>query len=191
MAEDYPFENENEDQPFDDAEHGPFDEAFGGPEENIFRNPLEDEGLPPIEGEPQGEREVKVAGVYEQQDQLTGQPSAFVVILRDSIGRSVPIWIGRFEAMAISLALEGASADRPLPYDMFNNVISRMGGKIERILIDDLWNNTYYAKISITYNGKSFDADSRPSDAIALGLRAKAPIYMAESVLAKAAVKEE
>lgn len=173
MSEDYPFENE--DRP-----------------EDVFRNPLEgDDSIPPEESAAQGEKEVKVAGVYEQQDQLTGQPSAFVVLLRDSLGRSVPIWIGRFEAMAISLALEGASADRPLPYDMFNNVINRMGGTVDRILIDDLWNNTYYAKIAITYDGKSIDADSRPSDAIALGLRAKAPIYMAEAVLERASVKEE
>lgn len=175
MADDFPFENE--DHP-----------------ENVFGNPLEgDDEIAPGggSGEGQTEREVKVAGVYEQQDQLTGQPSAFVVLLRDALGRSVPIWIGRFEAMAISLALEGASADRPLPYDMFNNVVNRMGGTVDRILIDDLWNNTYYAKISISYDGKSIDADSRPSDAIALGLRAKAPIYMVEAVLERASVREE
>jgi hypothetical protein len=107
------------------------------------------------------------------------------------MGRAVPIWIGRFEAMAISLALEGTTADRPLPYDMFHNIINKMGGTVDRILIDDLWNKTYYAKISISYDSKSLDADSRPSDAIALALRAKAPIYMAEAVLEKAAVKEE
>ncbi len=134
---------------------------------------------------------MKVAGVFEQHEQGSNQPSAFVVLLRDSAGRSVPIWIGRFEAMAISLALEGATADRPLPYDMFNNIIIKMGGTVERILIDDLWNNTYYAKVSIAYSGKVMDVDSRPSDAIAMGLRAKAPIYMAEAVLDKAAVKEE
>lgn len=138
-----------------------------------------------------GEKEVSVAGVFEQHDQGAAQPSAYVVLLRDSEGRSVPIWIGRFEAMAISLALEGATADRPLPYDMFSNVITKMGGHIDRILIDDLWNNTYYAKISISYDGKTVDADSRPSDAIAMSLRAKAPIYMAESVLRRAAVTEE
>lgn len=174
MAEDFPFENE--DRPEDLFGSSPF-----GEDEEPARG----------EGGDTGEKEVSVAGVYEQQDQLTGQPSAFVVLLRDSLGRSVPIWIGRFEAMAISLALEGASADRPLPYDMFNNVINRMGGTVDRVLIDDLWNNTYYAKISITYDGKTLDADSRPSDAIALGLRAKAPIYMAESVLSRASVKEE
>jgi bifunctional DNase/RNase len=159
--------------------------------EELFQNPFEGDEGAPREGDDLNEKEVKVAGVYEQHDQSGMQPSAFVVLLRDSLGRAVPIWIGRFEAMAISLALEGTSADRPLPYDMFHNIITKMGGAIDRILIDDLWNNTYYAKISITFDSKSLDADSRPSDAIALALRAKAPIYMAEAVLEKAAVKEE
>ncbi len=159
------------------------------PDDNEFRNPF-DEGIPPA-NEDLDEKEVKVAGVFEQRDQTGLQPSAFVVLLRDAQGRAVPIWIGRFEAMAISLALEGTTADRPLPYDMFYNVITRMGATIDRILIDDLWNNTYYAKITISYDRKTLDADSRPSDAIALALRAKAPIYVAEAVLQKAGVREE
>ena len=156
--------------------------------DDLFKNPL-DEGADAEQN--QGEREVTVAGVFEQQDKGDAQPSAYVVLLRDSMHRSVPIWIGRFEAIAISLALEGSTADRPLPYDMIGNVITKMGGTVERILIDDLWNNTYYAKISIAYDGRTLDIDSRPSDAIALGLRVKSPIYMAESVLQKAAVHEE
>ena len=66
-----------------------------------------------------------------------------------------------------------------------------MGGTIERILIDDLWNNTYYAKLTITIDGRTVEIDSRPSDGIAVALRAKAPIYMAEAVLERAAVQEE
>ena len=172
MADDFKFEDE--DKP-----------------DNLFGSPLDGDDIEPRSGEAAEEREVTVAGVYEQHDQAASQPNAFVVLLKDSQGRAVPIWIGKFEAMAISLALEGATADRPLPYDMFNTVINRMGGTIDRILIDDLWNNTYYAKITITSDGKVLDADSRPSDAIALALRAKAPIFMVEAVLAKAAVREE
>lgn len=152
---------------------------------------------PPGEGEipPPGsgdldEKEVQVVGVYEHPEQAGGQPAA-LVLLRDSRGRSVPIFIGKFEAMAIWLALEGTSADRPLTHDLLNNVISRMGGTIERILIDDLWNNTYYAKLTIAVDGKTLEIDSRPSDGIALAVRAKAPIYMAEAVLERAAVQEE
>ncbi|OFX14155.1 MAG: hypothetical protein A2Z18_06600 [Armatimonadetes bacterium RBG_16_58_9] len=133
---------------------------------------------------------MKVVGVYEHVEQGSGQPTAFV-LLRDSRGRSVLIVIGKFEAMAISLALEGHSADRPLPYDLLNSVVEKMGGSVDRILIDDLWNNTYYAKVGLVVDGKSMEVDSRPSDAIALGLRAHARIYMAESVLEKAAVQEE
>ncbi len=159
--------------------------------EDPFSNPLGDDEVEPETEEDLGEKEVTVAGVFEQHDQSGAQPPSYVVLLRDKEGRSVPIWIGRFEAMAISLALEGSTADRPLPYDMFNNIITRMGARIDRVLIDDLWNSTYYAKITISFDGKSMDADSRPSDAIAMSLRAKAPIYMAESVLRKAAVIQE
>jgi bifunctional DNase/RNase len=137
------------------------------------------------------EHEVKVMGVYEHKEQENAGPVTYFVLLKDARGRSVLIWIGRFEAMAISLALEGGSADRPITHDLLNNVINKMGGSVERILIDDLWNNTYYAKVTVAYEGKMIDVDSRPSDAIALGLRAKAPIFMIEGVLERAAVKEE
>ena len=135
-------------------------------------------------------KEVNVVGVFEHHEQTGGQPTAFV-LLRDAQERSVLIWIGRFEALAISLALEGASADRPLTHDLLNNIVGKLGGRVERVLIDDLWNSTYYAKLLIAVNGDSLEIDSRPSDAIALGLRAKAPIYMSEAVLHKAAIKEE
>lgn len=159
--------------------------------EDMFGDPFEDDEGRPVPDGNLDEKEVKVMGVYEHKEPGNSQPTAFFVLLKDSLGRSVLIWIGKFEAMAISLALEGASADRPITHDLLNNVINRMGGTIERILVDDLWNSTYYAKVSIAYDGKMLDVDSRPSDAIALGLRAKAPIYMAEGVLEKAAVREE
>lgn len=167
---------------FDDEER--LDSSFFG------RSEGEDETPPPSSDQNLEEKEVKVVGVYEHHEEGTAQPSAFV-LLRDNRGRSVLIFIGKFEAMSIWLALEGASADRPLTHDLLNNIINRMGGTIERILIDDLWNNTYYAKVTIAYDGKTMDIDARPSDGIAVGLRAKAPIYMAESVLERAAVQEE
>ncbi len=147
---------------------------------------------PPGEGEGQSldEKEVKVVGVYEHQDAATAQPTAFV-LLRDNTGRSVLIWIGRPEAFSISVALEGANADRPMTHDLVKNIVFRMGGNIERIVIDDLWHDTYYAKIHVAMNGRELIIDSRPSDAIAVGLRAKAPIFMAEAVLEQAAAYEE
>ena len=172
MADDFRFEDEN--RP-DDMFKSPFDEDKNG---GLGDGSLE-------------EKEVKVIGVYEPKDQTNQQPAGFVVVLKDVEGRSVLIWIGRFEALAISLALEGASADRPLTHDLLNNIINKMDGTVERILIDDLWNNTYYAKITIAHGGKTIEIDSRPSDAIALSLRSKAPIFMVEAVLDRAAVQEE
>lgn len=135
------------------------------------------------------EKEVKVMGVYEHLEQGM-EPAAFV-LLRDTRGRQVLIWIGRYEAYAISLALEGTAPDRPMTHDLMKNLVDRLGGRMERLVIDDLWHETYYAKISIASNGKIVDVDSRPSDAIALALRAKAPIFVAESVLQQAAVPDD
>jgi len=169
------------------------------PPEEIPPDETPPEGLPefgeelaPEDGEERRleEKEVKVVGVYEHQEATASQPAAFV-LLRDNRGRSVLIWIGRPEAFAISVALEGASADRPMTHDLMKNIVYRLGGRIDRIVIDDLWHDTYYAKIHLALNGTSVEIDSRPSDAIALGLRAKAPIYMAESVIEQAAVYEE
>jgi uncharacterized protein len=155
------------------------------------------EGLPNPFGEDDepvvDEREalVTVAGVYEHRAGPEDSAPDFVVLVRDETGRTVVIVIGRFEAMAISLALEGQSADRPLTHDLLNSIIQRMGGTVERILIDDLWNGTYYAKISVNSGRALLSVDSRPSDAIALALRAKAPIFMLESVLEKASLTQE
>lgn len=158
---------------------------------SFFEPSSEGEERPPRDDQDIDEKEVQVVGVYEHREEGSAQPPSAFVLVRDSQERSVLIFIGKFEAMSIWLALEGTSADRPLTHDLLNNVISRMGGKIERVLIDDLWNNTYYAKVSISHNGGTVEIDARPSDGIAVALRAKAKIYMAESVLERAAVKEE
>jgi uncharacterized protein len=152
-------------------------------------NPFGDDDVDPAGGD--RENLVSVAGVYEHRSGPEDQAPDFVVLVRDDAGRTVVIVIGRFEAMAISLALEGQNADRPLTHDLLNSTIQRLGGNIERIVIDDLWNGTYYAKIQITSAGASMLLDSRPSDAIALALRAKAPIYMLESVLEKASMSQQ
>lgn len=140
------------------------------------------------------EKEVKVVGVYEYQEE--GSPPGYsapaFVLLRDNQGRQVLIYIGHYEAVAISVALEGVAFDRPMTHDLLKNVLDRTGYKVERILIDDLWQDTYYAKISVAGNGGgNMEIDSRPSDAIALALRTKSPIYMAETVLQQAAMNEE
>jgi len=139
------------------------------------------------------EKEVEVVGVYEHHDKETPSeysPPAFV-LLRDKQNRQVLIWVGRFEAYAISVALEGVPFDRPMTHDLLKNVLDRLGGRVEHVLIDDLWQETYYAKITVSMNGTTIEIDSRPSDAIALALRARAPIYMAEDVLQQANIEEE
>ena len=128
------------------------------------------------------EKEVKVMGVYAHQDQ--GTIANHFVLLRDNRGRRVPIFVGQFEAFAISVALEGESPDRPFTHDLIRLMLERLDAKIEQIVIDDLWNETFYAKIGILRaTGERMEIDARPSDAIALALRVRAPIYMAETVL--------
>ena len=158
--------------------------------DGMFGSPLGEPGKGDADGADE-EKLVGVAGVYEHRSEEANKSSEFVVLLRDELARTVLIVIGRFEAMAISLALEGHSADRPLTHDLLNNVIGRLGGTLRRILIDDLWNDTYYAKITIDTPAGELVVDSRPSDAIALALRAKAPIYMLEHVLREAGLRAE
>lgn len=135
------------------------------------------------------EKEVKIVGVYMHQDQK--MPPQHFVLLRDNKGRRAPIWVGQFEAWAISFALEGEAPERPLTHDLLKLMLDRLGASIERVIIDDLWNETFYAKIGLLKpDGETMEIDARPSDAIALALRARAPIYMAEFVLESTARTE-
>jgi hypothetical protein len=123
------------------------------------------------------EKEVKVVGVYEHPG-----GGAFV-LLRDSRGRNLPIWIGQPEAISISLDVEASATARPMTHDLARLLIERLGGTVDHILVDDLYNNVYYAKIVMRQNSKELEVDCRPSDAIAVGLRFKCPIYVADHVL--------
>jgi bifunctional DNase/RNase len=128
------------------------------------------------------EKEVKVMGVFMQQEQ--GLQAQHFVVFRDNRGRLVRIWVGQFEALSISNAIDNESMDRPLTHDLLKIVMERLGGSIDRVIIDDLWKETFYAKITLAKpGGELTEIDARPSDAVAIALRAKAPIYMAESVL--------
>lgn len=140
------------------------------------------------------EKEVKVMGIWGSQDpeNPNGPPKQTFVLLRDNRGRRAPIFIGTFETVAITMALEGTSSDRPQTHDLLRSAIERLGGTVERITIDDLWQGTFYARITIAQKDGSYqDIDSRPSDAIALALRARAPIYMAEDVIEVAGREED
>jgi bifunctional DNase/RNase len=128
------------------------------------------------------EKEVKVTGVFQHME--PGVAPQHFVLLKDNRGRKVPIWVGQFEAWSISYALDDANYDRPLTHDLMKLLLDKLGAGVDRIIIDDLWQETFYAKITLIRPGGEYvDIDARPSDAIALALRERAPIYMAESVL--------
>lgn len=115
-----------------------------------------------------------------------------VVILKEVAGeRHLPIWIGPFEAEAIAMELQGVQAARPLPYDLIRTIIGDMGGEVREILVTDLAQDVFYARIVIDQDGRTLEIDSRPSDAIALAVRTKVPILVDESVMDRAGVKLE
>jgi bifunctional DNase/RNase len=115
-----------------------------------------------------------------------------VVILKDlEDERFLPIWIGRYEAEAIAIRLQNIDVPRPLTHDLLNNTIGELGGEISHILVNDLRNDTFYAKITVNLNGQTVEIDSRPSDAIALAVRAGATIYVEEDVMARAGIVPE
>ena len=114
-------------------------------------------------------------------DRTTDMP---VVILRDKgETRAIPIWIGAFEARAIAMELEGAAAPRPLTHDLLKSILQGAGVVFEKVLVSELKEGTYYARIFLTSAGKDFEVDSRPSDAIALALRFRKPILVARSLM--------
>lgn len=122
---------------------------------------------------------------------LDTSTNRFVVILRDDVrGRWLPIVVGSNEAQAIALQLEKISPPRPLTHDLIKNLLDSIKVLVTRIVVNDLRENTYYAAISLKTNGSTREIDARPSDAIALALRAQAPIYVEENVMKRAAVVE-
>ncbi len=112
-----------------------------------------------------------------------------VVILKEKdADRYLPIWIGPAEADAIAVKLQDLSVPRPLTHDLLRAVISALGGSVLHILVSDLQNDTFYAKIHIQANGSTEEIDCRPSDAVALAVRVQVPIYVEESVLDRAGI---
>ncbi len=115
-----------------------------------------------------------------------------IVVLKDTNSdRYLPIWIGPFEADAITVELQKVPAQRPLTHDLLKSVIQELGGTVVQVLINDLRNEVYYARLVINIDGKEVEVDSRPSDAIALAVRWEAPIFVAESVMEKASIEPE
>ena len=112
-----------------------------------------------------------------------------VVILRvKESNRYLPIWIGPSEADSIAMKLQNMDVPRPLTHDLLRSVISTLGATVTRIIVSDLNEDFFYAKIVLQYNGSTMEVDSRPSDAIALAVRTDAPIFADDSVVEKAGV---
>ncbi len=112
-----------------------------------------------------------------------------VVILKEKMAdRYLPIWIGPNEADAIAVKLQGVNVQRPLTHDLLRSVIDTLGAKVNFITVNDLKNDTFFAKITLDVNGGQLEVDSRPSDALALAVRVEAPIYVDDSVLDKAGI---
>jgi bifunctional DNase/RNase len=117
-------------------------------------------------------------------DPITNMP---IVILKDGKGnRVLPIWVGIFEANAIALQIENITTPRPMTHDLLRNMLSDLEATVERIVVSELKDNTFYAIIYLKRGGDTLAVDSRPSDAIALALRTKSPIYVEESVVESA-----
>src|SRR5512147_815613 len=125
--------------------------------------------------------EMKVRGLA--LDPVSNMP---IIILRDEEDkRSLPIWVGIFEANAIALELEKIATPRPMTHDLIKNILDHLGATVQQVIINDLRDNTFYAVIEISINGNRVAIDSRPSDAIAIALRVNAPIFVDESVIGK------
>lgn len=113
-----------------------------------------------------------------------------IVLLKETAGeRYLPIWIGAVEATAIAFALQGIQTPRPMTHDLLRDILRETDIQVERILIDDLIDSTFYATIRMHTNGDAHDISSRPSDAIALAVRVAAPIFAAEEVLEQAGIE--
>ena len=114
-------------------------------------------------------------------DPITNSP---IVILRDREGQRVlPIWVGIFEANAIALQIENISTPRPMTHDLLRNVIQDLKASVQKVVVCDLQENTFYALIYLGLNGGTVAIDARPSDAIALALRTRAPIFVEDTVI--------
>jgi bifunctional DNase/RNase len=122
-------------------------------------------------------------------DMVGKQP---IVLLKTAEGNKfLPIWIGHPEAAAILMKLQGASTPRPMTHDLVTEMLGQLEAKVVRIAVTELRENTFYAVVTLAVDGAEIEVDSRPSDAIALAVRAEAPIFAAESVIEESAIEFE
>jgi bifunctional DNase/RNase len=122
-------------------------------------------------------------------DPVTKTP---IVILKDTENKlNLPIWIGLLEATAMATEIEGIKMARPMTHDLLKNILGEVGCSVESVEITELKENTYYASVHLSLGGRRVMIDSRPSDAIAIALRTKSPIYVAKAVLEASSVLQQ
>jgi uncharacterized protein len=115
-----------------------------------------------------------------------------IVLLKTADGNKfLPIWIGHPEAAAILMKLQGATTPRPMTHDLVTDLLQHLDAQVVRITVTELKENTFYATVTVAQDGTEIDVDSRPSDAIALAVRAEAPIFAADSVIEESAIEFE
>src|SRR5437660_7885376 len=115
-----------------------------------------------------------------------------IVLLKTAEGNKfLPIWIGHPEAAAILMKLQSASTPRPMTHDLVTDMLDQLGAQVVRITVTELRENTFYAQITVQQDGREIEIDSRPSDAIALAIRAEAPIFAADRVIEESAIEFE
>ena len=141
--------------------------------------PYEGEAPDRVPGQMGEPVEVSIEGVFGAES--AGNISRFV-LLSDG-DRKLPILIGPFDAQAILLPLENQRPDRPMSHDLIHNIVDKLGATLDRVVIDDLWNSTYYAKIYLKRGKEEIEMDARPSDAIALAVRFDDRVFVAEGIL--------
>ena len=122
-------------------------------------------------------------------DPVTKTP---IVVLRDADNKlNLPIWIGLLEATAMATELEGVKMSRPMTHDLLRSTLTALGATVEAVEVSDLRENTYFALVHLRHGDRSISIDARPSDAIALALRARCPIYVAKAVLEQSSVLQQ
>jgi len=135
-----------------------------------------------------GFERVKVVGVF-----MSSLPEGMspVIFLENEEERVLPIYIGAAEAFSIQTALENVPYPRPLTHDLLLNILEGLNSKVERVLIDDLNDGIFFARLIIKRNGETYEFDARPSDSIAIAVRCKAPIFVSKEVMEKASIDRE
>lgn len=111
-----------------------------------------------------------------------------VVLKEEEVERYLAIWIGPYEADAITIKLQGVEVARPLTHDLLERSVTELGAKVSHVLVNDLHDDTFFARIVVDQDGERIELDSRPSDAIALAVRVQSPIFVSESVMERAGV---